>query len=162
MFNRIKFRELSDDDIDKLFEIYSDKDAMKYRVSQPMGSLDDAARFVENQRLQEGNILTIRKGVELKKNKTLIGTSMYRYDNRRKEECEIGYSIGRAFWGDGLGQEIVKKMVEMLALNEKNRIVTAWCSKENKASIKVLEKNDFCLMDQDISDYNFCYQKRIE
>lgn len=161
MTGKIKFRELRYGDKNKLFEIYSDKEAMKYRGSRPMESIEDANLFIQNQKLLEGNILTIRQGVELVKDRELIGCSMYKFDKNKSDECEIGYSIGRKFWGRGLGKEIVHVLLKMIAENKEINDVIAWSNAENIASIKILEYNGFHRVEQDENQNNYLYRKAI-
>lgn len=144
-------------DVTDLFKIYSDKEAMKYRGSKPMQTLDDAKQYVKNRELKEGNILTLREGIELVQTKELIGSVMYRYDEHKKNECEIGYSIGRQFWGQGFGKVIVKLMVKTLEEETSTQTITAWSNKENIASIKILEKLGFQQIDQTESQENNLY-----
>ncbi|MCG8329937.1 MAG: GNAT family N-acetyltransferase [Chitinophagales bacterium] len=155
--SRIKFRNLQLGDTKKLYEIYSDKEAMKFRGSKPMESIEDAIIFVQNQRMAENEVLTIRKGIELVESRELIGSVMYRYRDASVEECEIGYSIGHAFWGQGLGKEIVNILVSDLRKNKTIKRIIAWSNRENIASIKILEKNNFHLVEQAESTMNKLY-----
>ena len=161
MSEKVKFRELTMTDTGMLFGIYSDKEAMKYRGSKPMQTIDDAKNFVKNTKVKKMEILTIRKGIELVKTKELIGSVMYRFNENKKNECEIGYSIGRQFWGKGLGKEIVKTMIK--AIKEKNEInkIVAWSNKENIASVKILEKIGFKRISQTEYENSYLYHKII-
>lgn len=138
-------------DIHQLYEIYSDKEAMKYRASKPMETIADAESYVSNQKLSKESALTVRKGIELvntNNTKELIGSVMYRYHHDRKTECEIGYSIGRQYWGKGYGKEIVKVLLQSLEENNIIKDIIAWCHQDNIASINILEKNEFQLIKQ--------------
>jgi len=159
MSEKVKFRELIITDTVKLYEIYSDKEAMKYRGSKAMRTIEEAENFIKNKSLKKMEILTIRKAIELMQTKELIGSAMYRFDENKKYECEIGYSIGRQFWGQGLGKEIVKMMVK--AIEEKNEInkIVAWSNKDNLASIKILEKIGFKRISQTLHPDSFLYHK---
>ena len=68
------------------YEIYSDKEAMKYRGSKAMESIEDAKTYVDNKSLLDGPVLTTRKAVELLETEELIGSVMYRFDDRKKED----------------------------------------------------------------------------
>lgn len=158
--NKISIRNLKVNDANTLYKIYSDKEAMKYRGSKPMETVEEAKEFINTQELLKGKILTIRKGVESLKENELIGTIMYRFNEDNKKECEIGYSIGRKFWGKGFGKEIVKVILETLEKNRAIEKVIAWSNKENVASIKILEQNGFERIEQDDgSSNNYLYQK---
>lgn len=160
--NNIRFRPLIHGDVEALLMIYSDKEAMQYRGSPPMENFSDAEAFVLNQKHREGNVLTLRKGVELKKEETLIGSCMFRFDSTKIGECQIGYSIGRAFWGRGLGTEIVRMILHELKDQKEIHTVTAWCNKENKASLKILEHQGFSMVSKDENGTNLLFHKILE
>ena len=81
---RVKFRELKMDDAKRLYEVYSDKEAMKFRGSKPMETLEDAKVFIRNQRLMNQELVTVRQGVESLKEAELIGSIMYRFNRVKK------------------------------------------------------------------------------
>ena len=159
MPNKIRFRNLFEEDLKSVFAIYSDKEAMKFRGSQPIETLDDAKQFIANQKHKKGSVLTVRKGVELIQEQKLIGSVMLRYDHNFQHDCEIGYSIGRAFWGNGLGKEIVKELIILTKQDPNTENIKAWTNKNNIASIKVLESNDFQRCEQNRDSENYLYQK---
>lgn len=162
MSNEIKFRKLSLDDIKSLHEIYSDKEAMKYRGSSPIETIEHALIFIRNQELLVGGILTIRKGIELSETQELIGSVMYKFDEGKRRECEIGYSIGRRFWGKGYGKEIVRILLETIQENKDIDKVIAWSHQENIASIKILKKNGFLRIENQGNSNNYLYHKKIK
>lgn len=139
----ITFRPLTSADAQALFDIYSDKEAMKYRGSKPMKTLQDAEQYIRDQRVQKGTVLTLREGVELEDRNVLIGSVMYRFDETKPGVCEIGYSIGRKFWGRGYGHSTLQEMLKALQDRSDIEQIVAECHKENMASVKVLAKAGF-------------------
>ncbi len=162
MHYKIRFRELNLKDTSQLYKIYSDKDAMKYRGSKSMEGVEDAKEFVQNRCETKGNILTIRKGVELLKDNKLIGSLMIRMDNNNSNECEIGYSIGRQFWKEGYGTEIVALLIYNIKKNKEIKYIIAWSHMENTASIKILERNGFCRVKNNTTEENYLYRKILK
>lgn len=148
MVGIIKFRALEMTDIQALYEIYSDKEAMKYRGSKPMETIEDAINFVHNREIKDDEIYTIREGIELEGTKELIGSVMYRFNEHRIDECEIGYSIGRKYWGNGYGKKIVWAMIKALKAKDKINKIIAWSIKENIASVKILKGHGFVQISQ--------------
>lgn len=161
MTEKLIFRELTMNDAASLFDIYSDKEAMKYRGSKPMESLADAEAFVNNKQIQKDNILTLRKGVEIVNSKELIGTVMFKFYEAKKESCQIGYSIGPKYWRKGFGTKIVSMMIDELVANEEVNLINAWSNKENKASISILEKFGFKKVEQELYTERILYEKHI-
>lgn len=90
----------------------------------------------------------IRKGVEYpltvvsKQSKEIVGTITIRID-KNNNKGEIGYWIGKDYWGKGFATEAVNKIVGF-GFNELN-LNKIWASaiSRNTASIKVLEKAEF-------------------
>jgi RimJ/RimL family protein N-acetyltransferase len=56
-----------------------------------------------------------------------------------KGHREIGYWIGRDFWGQGVATEAVRQLLEI----ERRRPLEGWTAQHNVASGRVLEKNGF-------------------
>ncbi len=161
MHREIKFRDLAIKDVERLKEIYADKEAMKYRGSQPILSNQDALNFISNQYLQEGKKLTIRKGVVLKAERKLIGSVMFRYYEDRNGECEIGYSIDRSYWGKGVGNTILKHLIDTIKSEREIKKVLAWSHKDNLASIRILEKNGFSILKGNIDSETILFYRPI-
>lgn len=158
---RLQLRDLNDDDAQRLFEIYSDKEAMKYRGSQPMTSLEDAKAFILNQKLEDKDGYTIRQGIQIKETQELIGSVMYKFNKDSKTECVIGYSIGSDFWNRGFGREIVKLLVDNIKDFKNINIIKAWTKKENIASSRILELNEFKQVSQIEFPDSYLYTKYL-
>ncbi len=62
----------------------------------------------------------------------------------RDGRCEVGYWIGRAFWGRGIATRAVGLFLERL----EERPVYAYVAKENTASRRVLEKCGFTPLEE--------------
>ncbi|MEO1516239.1 MAG: GNAT family N-acetyltransferase [Bacteroidota bacterium] len=157
--DRLQFRPLLMADAHSLLLIYSDEEAMRFRGSGPMRNLGDACQFVESQQTLDHGTITQRQGVIWRLSGQLIGTIMFRYQPGG-EDCEIGYSIGKAYWGQGIGKEIVASMIASLTAQGIFRRLTAVSRRTNIASWKLLEKNGFQRMGED--DTNDCYSYRLE
>ncbi|MTT31417.1 GNAT family N-acetyltransferase [Terrilactibacillus sp. BCM23-1] len=87
----------------------------------------------------------IKKGVEYplaivyKNTKEIIGTINIRVDHNNNKG-ELGYWIGRDYWGNGFATEAVKQIISF-GFNELNlNKIWAAAISRNKASIMVLEK----------------------
>jgi len=158
---RLIFRDLEQKDAKKLLDIYADKEAMKYRGSKAMTTIDDAVNFIINQKTEFENVYTIRKGIETKEKKELIGSVMYKYDAKMETECEIGYSIGANFWNRGFGRAIIKAMLKNLKEQGKITLVKAWTRKGNVASTRILELNGFQQIEQDKFADAYLYVKKL-
>lgn len=158
---RLQFRPLSTADVPQLFAIYSDSEAMQHRGSGHMSTISEAVAFVDNQHRIENTVHTIRRGVELKVGPELIGSVMYKYDLATPTECEIDYSIGAAYWGRGLGREILGLLVDAMEQVGQVPRLLAWTKKANLASIRILEINGFVREEQSELADCFLYVKDL-
>lgn len=140
--SRIYFRALQAADAAMLLHIYGDQEGMKYRASQALHTMTDALAFIQNQVLQEAGQVTKRIGVALSATDTLIGTGMFRYYKAKARHCEIGYSIGRDYWGQGYGHELIRMQIALLR-EEGVLQVSAYSHRENVASLRLLQAHGF-------------------
>lgn len=140
---RLKTRILLAKDAERLYSIYSDKEAMKYRGSAPMEAIEDAQKMIQNQAITEDAIQKVRLGIVDKSNDKLIGTLLFKFNNEAPNQCEIGYSFDKKEWNKGYGSETIKMTLDKLQQEASMNKVLAWCKKGNNASIRILEKNGF-------------------
>ncbi|PWJ39374.1 GNAT family N-acetyltransferase [Sediminitomix flava] len=138
---RTILRELNVNDIEDLYETYSNVEAMKYRYNPPLLSMGEALVMVKeahrNARMQK----SIRWGIEEKESGRLIGTVVWFLKGSYRRD-EIGYSINRDWWGKGLMTEILTEVLHHLQ-SVGVETLRARVHRENLSSQKVLEKNGF-------------------
>lgn len=139
---RLITSSLNENDAQALFEMYSDREAMKFRGSAPMTQLEDAFLMISNQRISERDLMKWRLGIRMKSDNRLIGTLLLVL-NSSSRSCEIGFSFGKQYWGKGFGWETVQMVAEYLMNSMTMNGITAWCRRENTASIKIFEKAGF-------------------
>lgn len=154
---RLYFRELLMSDAPRLFEIYSDKEAMQYRQSPSHQTIEDTYEMLNREVEKKESGYEYRYGILSKNNHQLIGTIMYQ---PLQQKAIIGYSLAKESWGKGYATEVVQWMCDLL--KQKNfTTVEAWVLKENSASCKVLEKNGFYKISQTLYPYSFYFQKNL-
>lgn len=87
-------------------------------------------------------------------NGELIGT-IGAYDFCAEDNSiEIGYSIGKEFWGNGFASEACSAVSRYLIENEKISIIKAWVVTENVGSAKVLQNSGFILKESQMEEVN--------
>ncbi|MGV0827274.1 GNAT family N-acetyltransferase [Empedobacter brevis] len=144
--DQLYFRELLDTDVERLFEIYSNADAMKYRETAPMKTMEDSYKMLERNKEKKNSGYEFRFAVIEKSSQNLIGTIMYQPVH---DKAIIGYSIDEKFWNKGYATRMVKIISNDLK-SKKFMLIEAWVKKKNLASSKVLEKNNFQLISQTV------------
>ncbi|WP_281420478.1 GNAT family N-acetyltransferase [Leuconostoc miyukkimchii] len=82
-------------------------------------------------------------GIVIRSSNTLIGTITVVEQADRIKMLEIGYVIGKAWWGKGYLPEALEKIVNYLFHSTDVRRIEAKCDIRNQQSKKVLEKCGF-------------------
>ena len=85
--------------------------------------------------------------VELKENGQLIGDTGINDVAGKPGEVEIGYTVCKAFSGRGYATELLVGMTEFVKDEMGYRVLYGRVMKGNDASIRVLEKNGFVLLE---------------
>jgi RimJ/RimL family protein N-acetyltransferase len=125
-------------DGDALHAIYADEVAMRWWSHGPLSSVEES-REKTRQALAAPEwrmwaVTTARDDVA-------IGT-LNAHDKRQGGVAEIGYSLARAHWGQGLAREAVAALLDQL-FAEGYRRVFADTDPDNLASIRLLEALGF-------------------
>ena len=103
--SRLRLRKITTADTQDIFEIFSDRQVMKYYDLLPFESIQRAreqAEFFEKS--FEGKTM-LRWGLELKESCKLIGTCGIFNFNESALKAELGYELGSAYQSAGLMSE---------------------------------------------------------
>lgn len=91
-------------------------------------------------------------GICLKEDNRLCGLAeFYGFKDSIHKTC-IGYRLRERYWGRGIATRTVKLMVDYLYNQTDIEIITASTMVENRASARVLEKNDFMGTAKNVSE----------
>jgi RimJ/RimL family protein N-acetyltransferase len=144
---RTYLRKLTTEDAKNFYALNIDLEVLKYTGDKPFDTLEDAKTFLSNYNQYEkygvGRLAVIEK-----KSNTFIGWCGLKY-SPDLDEYDIGFRFQRANWNKGFATETAKKCLEFGFDNLNLKEIVGRAMKENKASIKVLEKigmtfkNDF-------------------
>jgi RimJ/RimL family protein N-acetyltransferase len=111
---RLQLRFVQDDDAPALHAIHADAETMRYFSSTPWQQLAQAVDHIGQTRkaYEDGSALrlamVLRDGTQAG---TLIGSvTLYAFD-RRNHRCEVGYILGRPFWGRRYMQEALAAVI---------------------------------------------------
>jgi RimJ/RimL family protein N-acetyltransferase len=155
---KLLIRELIQNDVKVIFELYSDKEAMKFRGSEPFENIDEAEKMLKKVADNIKNGTEYRYGIIEKETNNLIGT--YLITPITIIECMVGCSIGKKYWRLGYGIEVMMLMSEYLR-NLKYEKIVGLIKKENIPSIKLVEKMNFVLIEQTEKPEFYKYEKEI-
>lgn len=140
---RLILREVTKEDINEIYEVYSDPEVAKYDWFYPIKSEEQALKIIENYKEELECEEEITWGIVLKESKKLIGICCLGDFDKLSRRAEIGYDISQKNWNKGYGAEAIGAIVDYgfkkLNLNR----IEAFITPGNNNSIRVLEKCNF-------------------
>jgi [ribosomal protein S5]-alanine N-acetyltransferase len=140
---RLALRLISDRDVDAMFEVFSDPVVMRYWSTPPLADREGAVALVNEIHESFERQVMLKWGVARRADNMLMGTTtLYNLDftNRR---AELGYALGRTYWGQGYMHEALQALLSYAFETLDLRRLEADVDPRNEASIKSLERLGF-------------------
>ena len=140
---RVVLRWISEDDVDSLFEIFSNSQVMRYWSSGPLANREAAAEM--QREIAEGNEnnTMLKWGLALRESNKVIGTTTLFNLSLSNGRAELGYAMGHAHWGKGYMNEALRALVAYAFEDLHLRRLEADVDPRNNASIRTLERLGF-------------------
>lgn len=140
---RLILREITKADAEEIFFLRSDKEVLTYLDRDPAKTIDEAIQWIEmiNDLTKKNEVVTW--AISLKDDPKLIGTITFWNIKKEHHRAEIGYALHPAHQGKGLMQEAITSILDYGFKKIKLHSVEANVNPDNKASIKLLERNNF-------------------
>lgn len=135
---RLKFRRLTADDFDLLYNFRLDPDVSKY-----LGGVPTREKIQKRLEWQVNNHATIGIGMCVMmykpENDAVVGFSGIQPLDV-VGEIEVGYTIGKAHWGLGIGSEACRAWLDYGFNQHGLERIVAVCHPENYGSYHIMEK----------------------
>ena len=140
---RVVLRWISEEDVDSLYEIFSNPQAMRYWSTVPLPNREAAVAL--QREIAEGNEreTMIKWGIALRDSNTVIGTTTLFNLNLDNGRAELGYAMAHAHWGKGYMNEALNALVSHAFEVMELRRLEADVDPRNAASIRTLERLGF-------------------
>jgi RimJ/RimL family protein N-acetyltransferase len=140
---RVVLRWISEDDIDSLYEIFSNRHVMRYWSTVPLPNREAAAEL--QREIAEGNEreTMFKWGLALRDSDKVIGTTTLFNLSLENGRAELGYAMAHAYWGKGYMNEALNALVSHAFEVMKLRRLEADVDPRNAASIRSLERLGF-------------------
>jgi ribosomal-protein-alanine N-acetyltransferase len=141
--SRLSLRWISAADVDDFFAIYSNPEVMRYWSTPPLPDKNAASKLISE--IHDGfeRRELLKWGIALRSDDTLIGSVTLFHLDFTHRRAEIGYALGRPYWGEGYMQETLRAVIsyafEVLNLHR----IEADVDPRNAASIKTVERLGF-------------------
>jgi len=158
--DRLLLRETSADDAQIIYELNSDPEVIQYTGDPPFKSVAEASVFLDNydhyQKYGRGRWAIVDKATG-----EILGWCGLKY-HANTGETDLGFRLFKKYWGKGYATEASHLALQYgfrrLGLDS----IIARAVKENKASIKVMNKLGL-VFEQDFDDHGSkCEQHRID
>ena len=149
---RLILRQFTEDDVDNLVTLDSDRDVMRF-INGGVASSREAitTKFLPDvlSYYSEYDNLGFWAIIE-KSSQEFIGWVVLRPESRfriaellnvaESDAMELGYRLRQISWGKGYATEASQALINKVLTAEKIAKIIAWALPENKASIRVMEK----------------------
>ena len=143
---RILLRPLKYSDADDIYKNAREREVSKWTCNIPYPyTKNDARKFIKH------SILGLRKkqtyifAIVLNDTGRLVGAIEIKPSHKGGKKGELGYWLGKPYWGQGIVSEAIKLALIFAFKKLKLHRLSACVFKENTASKKVLLKNGFKL-----------------
>jgi RimJ/RimL family protein N-acetyltransferase len=141
--SRLSLRWISVDDVDDFFAIYSNPEVMRYWSTPPLPDRNAASKLISEIHDSFERHEILKWGIALPPDNTLIGSVTLFHLDFTHHRAEIGYALGRPYWGKGYMQETLRAVLnyafEVLNLHR----IEADVDPRNAASVKTVERLGF-------------------
>ena len=140
---RLTLRQLVIADEQEIFNLRSDGEINKYLDRQVSNTIDDARNFINkvNENINKND--SLYWAITLSDRNILAGTICLFGFSDENDKCEIGYELLTNFQGQGIMKEAAEKVIDYAFNTIKVQKIEASLHKDNKRSIKLLEKLSF-------------------
>ncbi|MGZ7209868.1 MAG: GNAT family N-acetyltransferase [Methanobacterium sp.] len=140
---RLFLRKISLNDAETLFQYWSDPEVTKYLNVNTFSKIEQAYSMIRLLNSLHTKREGIRWAITVKKDKSIIGTCGYNNWIKRSSRGEIGYELGRKYWGKGYAREAVKEILKYGFKKMNFNRIEAFTVPEAISSIKLLEELGF-------------------
>lgn len=140
---RLLLKKVEMSDVNEIFYLRSNEKVMKYIDRPPAKSLEEAAEFIKKITELEANNEAVTWAITIKENPKLIGTICYWNIQKEHYRAEVGYVLHPDYWGKGIMQEAFTKILNYGFKVMDLHSIEANVNPNNKASIRLLERNNF-------------------
>jgi len=141
--DRLRLRPFQKEDAEDVFECWeSDPDVAKYMFWTSHNDIEKTREWIAFELGQIEKPDWYRFAIVLRESNTLIGTALIYYEEEVK--CwEIGYNLGKKYWGKGYTTEAMEKVIDFAEKKLKLTQIVGRYAKENPASGNVMKKLGF-------------------
>ena len=140
---RLILRWLERGDAPGLFEIFSDREAMRYWSSEPWTDQAEGVEMIESVRRCFAESSLYQWGVARRSDEALIGTCTLAHLDAKNRRAEIGFILRHDQWGQGYMSEATRALLRFAFEELDLHRIEADVDPRNETSIRLLENLGF-------------------
>lgn len=140
---RLVLRWLTDDDVPALFDVFSHPEVMRYWSSLPLEDLAGAEKLLREIESYFESRTLFQWGIALRENDHVIGTCTLAWLDAANRRADLGYALGRAYWGQGYMAEALDALLSFAFGPLNLRRLEADTDPRNERSRRMLERLGF-------------------
>jgi ribosomal-protein-alanine N-acetyltransferase len=137
--SRLRLRWLDQDDLEALFGVFSDRDALRWWRHPPFATADDASIYLEQVHRGHEHGDLFQWGVERTADGEMIGTALLAGVDFVHGRAELRLLIKSRHWGQGYGREAATVLLAHAFGDLGLRRIEAETPPANAGSLKALE-----------------------
>lgn len=140
---RIFLRALTSSDVAAVYSVFSNPEVMRYWSSPPLPDLPAAEKLLSEilKDVERGTLM--KWGIARCSDNRVIGTTTLFNINIENGRAEVGYALGRDYWGQGLMNEALNELLRYVFETLQLRRLEADVDPRNAGSIRTLERLGF-------------------
>lgn len=140
---RLVLRPFENEDAADLLRVFAEPEVVRYWSSGAWTDIAQAEAMIAEARQAYRDGGLARYAIALADTNRLIGICNLRGFFEQNRRCELGYALGRAYWGQGFAAEALEALLDhAFHVLDINRI-EADIDPRNEASARLLEKLGF-------------------
>jgi len=139
---KINLRKLTKSDALSIYQNVKDKEISRFTNIPHPYTLKNAKSFIRRTHLGFRKKTAYELGIELESGQVVGGMSLLKVDHKNKN-AEVGYWLGKKYWGQGIASESLKLILDFGFKKLKLVRIYARVMHPNTASAKLLEKAGF-------------------
>jgi RimJ/RimL family protein N-acetyltransferase len=141
--DRVRLRPLLPDDVEGIFEVFSNAEVMRYWSSPPLPNESAAEQLIAEIINDVASGKMMKWAIARKSDDLAIGTATLFNPDLSNGRAELGYALGREYWGQGLMGEALQALLNYAFEELELRRLEADVDPRNAASIRTLERLGF-------------------
>ncbi|MGJ8662425.1 MAG: GNAT family N-acetyltransferase [Marinicella sp.] len=143
--SRLVLRPVSLHDVDDVFHLFKDPEAMKYWSDPPMNNIDQAIEKIKRNIKDNESGTAWSLAMELKESQQMIGQLSLFNIHTISARAEIGYVLSRSEWRKGLMSEALQTFISFCFSEMGLRRLEADIDPDNSGSAAILQNMGFVL-----------------